>query len=141
MGFESVKNMKFTKVQMQFLKSKFPQIDEVEFQQEAIDYQPKKKVMKEVPEEERCVATKKDGNRCTKRFTKDGGDKCSIHSKLPNILSANEVPLVEKIKCVAMTKKNENCKKNAIEGGSMCSTHSKLPAPADETHSGHMLVV
>lgn len=119
--------MKFTKVQMQFLKSKFPELDEVEFQMEAIAFVPKKKVMKEVPEDERCVATKKDGERCTKRQSKDSDcHKCSIHSKSATTVSTKEEkPLVEKVKCSATTKKGEACKKNAVTG-EYCSIHSKL---------------
>ncbi len=120
---------------MQFLKSKFPQIDEVEFAKEALDFEPKKKVMKEVPEEERCVAVKKDGERCTKRRGKDCGDKCSIHHGKPATTSSDKEPsLPEKVKCCATTKKNEPCKKNAIDG-KFCSIHLKtaekiVPQPA-----------
>ena len=132
--------MKFTKAQMQFIKSKFPEIDEVSFAQEAMDFAPKKKVMKEVPENERCTATKKDGERCTKRHTKDG-DKCAIHEKTHLHVavtgSASEASLAKpvKVQCCATTKKNEQCKKNALEGHSMCSMHGKtsvLPVLAGE---------
>jgi hypothetical protein len=122
--------MKFTKAQMQFIKSKFPEIDEVSFAQEAIDFVPKKKVMKEVPEDERCVALRKDGERCTKRHTKTG-NKCTIHEKTflhDNVDTTKKVLLV-KSKCCATTQKGEPCKKNAIDNG-MCSVHNATAAKA-----------
>jgi len=117
--------IKFTKAQLQFLKSKF-EFDEVQFTKEALDFEPKKKVMKEVPDNERCIATKKNGERCTKRRGKDCEDKCAIHHGKPEILSDKEPSLPEKIKCTATTKKGELCKKNAIDGH-LCSIHAKLP--------------
>lgn len=120
--------MKFTKAQMQFIMSKFPGTNEVEFQEEALAFLPKKKIMKEVPEEERCVALRKDGERCTKRHTKDG-NKCSIHEKTflhATIDSTKEVPLA-KSKCCATTQKGEPCKKNAIDND-LCSIHLKTAA-------------
>jgi hypothetical protein len=122
--------IKFTKAQMQFIKSKFPEIDELEFAKEAFDFEPKKKVMKEVPEEERCVATKKNGERCTKKRGKECGDMCSIHHGKP-LTSSVEVPtLPEKVKCIAATKKGDPCKKNAIDG-KFCSVHAKITEVSD----------
>lgn len=118
--------IKFTKAQLQFLKSKF-EFDEVAFVKEAADFEPKKKVMKEVPDDERCTATKKDGARCTKRRGKECGDKCSIHHGKPETFSDKEPSLPEKVKCTAITKKGEPCKKNAIYGN-VCSIHAKTQA-------------
>lgn len=97
--------------------NKFPVTNEVEF-----TFLPKKKIMKEVHEEERCVSLRKDGERCTKRHTKDG-NKCSIHEKTFLHASTKEIPLV-KTKCCATTQKGEPCKKNAIDNY-LCSIHLK----------------
>lgn len=120
--------IKFTKAQLQFLKSKF-EFDEVAFVEAAADFEPKKKVMKEVPDAERCTAIKKDGERCTKRRGKECEDKCNIHHGKPETLSIKEPSLIERVKCTAITKKGEPCKKNAIDGN-MCSIHAKVPAVA-----------
>jgi hypothetical protein len=119
--------MKFTKAQMQFIKSKFPDLDEILFAKEALDFVPKKKMIKEVPDEERCTATKKDGERCTKRRV-PGNEKacCAIHLKVPQPTPKKDK--MEKIQCCATTKKGEQCKKKAFANG-LCTIHCQTPAP------------
>ncbi len=113
---------------MQFIKSKFPNVDEVQFASEALEFVPKKKVMKEVPSDERCIATKKDGERCTKRCA-NVSDRCIIHEKafLHNHVDPQaHLEKVEKVQCSANTKKGDQCKKKAIDNG-LCSIHCQSP--------------
>ena len=114
--------VKFTKEQLQFIKFYFEELDEIAFVTQALAFEPKKKVMKEVPDEERCVATKKDGERCTKRRGKECGDKCSIHFGKPETPTPAVADAPAKVRCAAITKKNEQCKKNAVDGH-LCSIH------------------
>ena len=75
--------IKFTKAQLAFLSIKFPDLDKEEFIKEALEYEPEvkpKRVAKEVPEEERCCAMKKDGQQCTKRHSKEG-TMCAVHER------------------------------------------------------------
>lgn len=119
---------------MQFIKSKFPELDEITFAQEALVFEPKKKVMKEVPDELRCCATKKDGERCTKKASA-GLDKCSIHLRCAPSTPSQSSSLPEKVKCAALTKKNEPCKKYAIAGQTCCSIHAKMPQAPQQTQT------
>jgi hypothetical protein len=113
---------------MQFIKSKFPDLDEVLFVKEALEFVPKKKVMKEVPDEERCVATKKNGERCTKKHTSDSL-RCKIHENV--IVKPVDIPM-KKEQCCATTKKGEQCKKKASTNG-LCSIHWKNPSLVEAT--------
>jgi len=117
---------------MQFIKSKFPNVDEVQFASEALEFVPKKKEMKEVPEHERCTATKKDGERCTKRcalLDKTNPELgqfcfCTIHKTFNPSVEKVEAP--KKEQCSSMTQKGDQCKKKAIDNG-LCSIHCRSP--------------
>ena len=117
--------MKFTREQLQFIKSKFPEMDEIVFAKEALEFSPIKKQVKEIPDNERCCANKVDGNRCSKRVMKDS-TKCSIHHGKAEKVAQSVVVVKEvAVKCCSLTKKNEPCKKNAIASG-RCMMHQEV---------------
>ncbi len=100
--------VKFTKAQIEFIKSKFVEkevfFDEDRFAKEAEEFTPiKKRDYKEVPDVERCTATKKDGERCTKKAQKDK-TTCGVHSKTTEERKA----IAEKAKA------NRKAKKEAV---------------------------
>lgn len=108
--------MKFTEIQIEFLKSLF-EFDENEFIKDAEEF---KVTKKPVVDDERCSALKKDNTQCLRKKI-IGNTMCTIHLKGKN----NIAHVAEKKQqCTAITKAGTTCSRKAMVASEFCKTHS-----------------
>lgn len=102
-----------------------------------------KRVQKELIEEERCIATKKDNTQCKGKKLASGSNPqlCSLHN---NALSKRKVSIkpkeyTEKVTCsYVFTKgvnKGDKCSKSPTKNDDKCRLHSELELEIDSNTS------